>query len=62
MAKIAVLEKLSTIKNQKLKAFSVNLNISILKIEIDLLKKNRKLSKEDAAVMLELLDLIKGKI
>lgn len=62
LTKVAVLEKLSTIKNKNARAFSVHLNINILKLEIKFLTKNKKLPQQDAALLLGILNQIKEQL
>jgi hypothetical protein len=62
LSKMLLLEHLISIKNEKLRSFSVHLNIHIFKLEIELLVKGKKLSQQDAAILIDIINRIKEKI
>jgi hypothetical protein len=62
LSKMLLLEHLISIKNEKLRSFSVHLNIHIFKLEIELLVKGKKVSQQDAAILIDIINRIKEKI
>jgi pimeloyl-ACP methyl ester carboxylesterase len=62
LTKVSLLKKVITIKNKKLLKLGVNLNVGFIKFEVEILKKSKKISKQDATTILNLLNEIKGKI